>query len=162
MMGENTTGETVSHETIVGAASASVGQWCGPETILLVEDEAFVRKVTAEVLESSGYTLVITSSAEEALEAYRACPRPLDLLLADVVMPGKSGCELAAEMESLYPRTRVLLMSGYTEQLARFESSPYHQEYMAKPFSIPTLLRRVREVLDKPLATMPSSAPQAS
>lgn len=140
--------ETMLGETMPGAAFAEAGQWGGPETILLVEDEAFVRKVTAEVLESAGYKLVIARSAAEALEAYRRCSEPVDLLLADVVMPGMSGRELATEFEGLYPRARVLLMSGHAEQLAWCELSRYGKTYLAKPFSIRMLLRRVREVLD--------------
>jgi len=70
------------------------------------------------------------------------------LLLADLVMPGISGHELANELVALYPHVRVLLMSGYAEQLALCQLSSYGKKYLAKPFSIPTLLRRVREVLD--------------
>jgi CheY-like chemotaxis protein len=139
---------TMTGQTALRAACAGPGQWGGPETILLVEDEAFVRQVAVEALESAGYKLVIARNAPEALEAYRRCSQPVDLLLADVVMPGMSGRELATEFETLYPRTRVLLMSGYAEQLALCELSPYRKTYLAKPFSMPTLLRRVREVLD--------------
>jgi CheY-like chemotaxis protein len=123
-------------------------QWCGPETILLVEDEEFVRKATAEVLESAGYRLVIANSAAEALEAHRRCVRPVDLLLADVVMPGMNGRELAAEFKNLCPHARVLLMSGHAEQIAGCERPPYPRECLAKPFSTRVLLKKVREVLD--------------
>jgi two-component system, cell cycle sensor histidine kinase and response regulator CckA len=136
---------------LTAAVFAESDQRGGPETILLVEDEAFVRKVTAEVLESAGYKLLVARSAAEALEAYRSYPGPLHLLLADVVMPGMSGRELATELETLYPRARVLLMSGFAEQLALCELSPYGQPYMAKPFSIRMLLKTVRELLDKPV-----------
>jgi two-component system cell cycle sensor histidine kinase/response regulator CckA len=138
----------MSGEMMFGASFAEAGQWGRAETILLVEDEAFVRRVTAEILKSAGYKLVIARSAAEALEAHRRCPEPVDLLLADVVMPGMSGRELATEFESLHPGARVLLMSGYAEQLALSELSPYGKTYLAKPFSVRTLLRRVREVLD--------------
>ena len=127
---------------------AGIGPALGPETILLVEDEAFVRQAAAEALESAGYRLLIAGSAAEALEAYRNCFRPVDLLLADLVMPGMSGRELAAEFEGLSPGTRILLMSGYTEQLAACEPSRYGKKWLAKPFSIHTLLRAVREALD--------------
>jgi CheY-like chemotaxis protein len=125
-----------------------IGPALGPETILLVEDEAFVRQAAAEALESAGYRLLIAGSAAEALEAYRRCFRPVDLLLADVVMPGMSGRELAAEFEGLSPGTRILLMSGYAEQLAACQPSPYAKKWLAKPFSIPTLLRAVRAALN--------------
>jgi CheY-like chemotaxis protein len=141
-------GEASIIATIPGAAFVEPVPWGGPETILLVEDESFVRKVTAEVLESAGYKLVIARSAAEALEAHRRLSTPIDLLLADVVMPGMSGCDLAAEFQSLRPRIRVLLMSGYTVQLAWCHLSPYAKTYLAKPFSERVLLRKVREVLD--------------
>jgi two-component system, cell cycle sensor histidine kinase and response regulator CckA len=145
---EAMTAETMTAETMIGAAVAEAGQWGGSETILLVEDEAFVRKVTAEVLESAGYRLVIARGAAEAREAYRRGSDPVDLLLADVVMPGMSGRELAAEFTNSRPRARVLLMSGYSEQLALCDVSPHGRQYLAKPFSMRLLLRRVREVLD--------------
>jgi CheY-like chemotaxis protein len=149
--GENHGSEPAISETITGAAFAEASEWSGPETILLVEDEAFVRNATAEVLESAGYRLVVAGSAAEALMAYRSCSRPVDLLLADIVMPGKDGRELATELENFYPRARVLFMSGYAEQLAWCGSSACDKHYLAKPFSSPMLLRRVREVLDKPV-----------
>jgi CheY-like chemotaxis protein len=135
-------------EVMRDAAFADACQWGGTETILLVEDEAFVRRVTAQVLESAGYRLVIAGNAAEALEAFRKPCGSFDLLLADVVMPGMSGRELAAELETAYPRTRVLLMSGYAEQLAWCESSACRRKYLAKPFSLGTLLSRVRAVFD--------------
>lgn len=135
----------------IESAFAEAGEWSGPETILLVEDEPFVRTATAEVLDSAGYRLMITGSAAEALEAYRRCSWPVDLLLCDIVMPGMNGRELAVELENFDPCARILLMSGYAEQLARCESSAGGRQYLAKPFSIPMLLRRVRDVLDQPV-----------
>jgi len=119
----------------------------GPKTILLVEDEAFVRRLAAEVLESAGYILMTARSAAEALEACRKGSEPVDLLLADVVMPGMSGRELAAECETFYPSAQILLMSGYPEQLALCELSACAQKFLAKPFSVGLLLQRVREML---------------
>jgi two-component system cell cycle sensor histidine kinase/response regulator CckA len=138
--------QSTESETL--AAFALAGRWCGPETILLVEDEWFVRKATAEVLESAGYRLVLAKNATEALEACRTCVRPVDLLLTDVIMPGMSGRDLAAEFASLCPRARVLLMSGHQQQLAACERSHDGRKCMAKPFSISTLLNRVRVALD--------------
>ncbi len=125
-----------------------IGPALGPETILLVEDEAFVRQAAAEALESAGYRLLIAGSAAEALEAYRKCFRPVDLLLADLVMPGMSGRELAAKFKGLSPGTRILLMSGYAEQLAACQPSSHARKWLPKPFSIRTLLRAVREALN--------------
>jgi CheY-like chemotaxis protein len=141
-------GERMLGEATLGAASIDARCWGGPETILLVEDEGFVRKVTAEVLESAGYKVVIARSGAEALEACHRLSKPVDLLLADIVMPGMSGRDLATEFESLCPLARVLLMSGYAGQLARCQVSSYGKTYLAKPFSAQMLLKRVREILD--------------
>lgn len=135
-------------ETVPGSTFVEPETWGGPETILLVEDEGFVRKVTAEVLESAGYKVVIAHSGADALAAYRRLSAPIDLLLADIVMPGMSGRDLATEFESLCPRTRILLMSGYAGQLASCLSSLCGKTYLAKPFSARILLIKVREVLD--------------
>jgi two-component system cell cycle sensor histidine kinase/response regulator CckA len=158
MTDENNSGETVfsrtkPSEALLGATFATTCSREGPETILLVEDEPFVRNAAAEVLESAGYRLAIAGSAAEALETCQGRLAPLDLLLADVVMPGMSGRQLAVELASFYPSARVLLMSGYAEQLtAACELSSYYgHEYLAKPFSIRMLLNKVREVLDKPI-----------
>jgi CheY-like chemotaxis protein len=160
MIGESMIVETISGDTMAAVACAATCQR-GPETILLVEDEAFVRKVTAEVLESAGYRLVVAAGAGEAL-AYRGRLAPPDLLLVDVIMPGMSGRELAVELTSFYPSARVLLMSGYAEQLTDHELHSCGAEYLAKPFSIRTLLGRVRAVLDKPVVSEGCSSSRSS
>lgn len=130
------------------AASADTQQWGGKETILLAEDEAFIRNAAGEALESAGYKVLVVGNAAQALEAHRNCGKQVDLLLSDLVMPGISGHELANELLVLCPNVRVLFMSGYAEQLAMCQLSPYGRKYLAKPFSISALLRSVREVLD--------------
>jgi DNA-binding response OmpR family regulator len=135
--------------SVVSPAFADAAPWGGTETILLVEDDAFVRKVIGEALESAGYRLLIAGSAEESLEARQESSRAVDLLLADVVLPGMGGHALAAAFGGLHPHARILLMSGYAEQVALFRLSHCGSQYLAKPFSTHTLLRRVREVLDR-------------
>ena len=119
------------------------------KTILLVEDEAWVRRVIGEVLQSAGYRVVVAESATQALAACRDSFGQVDLLLADVVMPGICGRALAQKFLILFPNIRIMLMSGYAEQLRLCELSPQRKEYLAKPFSISTLLKRVRELLDR-------------
>ncbi len=135
-------------EAIIAGAFATVAPWGGLESILLVEDEPFVSKVTAEVLESAGYSVLIAGSGAEAKTACKGFSRPIDLLLADIVMPGMSGQELAAEFHGWCPQGRVLLISGYADRLAGCELSVYGRSYLAKPFSMESLLKRVREVLN--------------
>src|SRR5208282_1325398 len=138
-------------EAIMGELFADDEDITGTETVLLVEDEAFVRMVTAEVLESAGYRVVVAGSATEALEnleAQQRCSKSSDLLLADVVLPGMSGYELANAFGKLCPSGRVLLMTGYVEQLGWCGESSRGRGYLAKPFSARMLLRSVRAAMD--------------
>jgi CheY-like chemotaxis protein len=156
----------VQIEIMIGSILAETREVGGPKTILLVEDEAFVREATAEALQSAGYTVLIARSAAEAIEAYRRRAQPVDLLLADVVMPGMSGYELAAEFLVLCPSAPVVLMSGYVDELGLSTSSPYCKTYvdcktyLGKPFSISSLLNKVREALaENSLQSKPPADP---
>jgi two-component system, cell cycle sensor histidine kinase and response regulator CckA len=132
----------------VGVAFGETGELGGSETILLVEDEVFLRNVTAEVLKSAGYRVLNARAAAEALEAFRKQSSAIQLLLADVVMPGMSGCELAVEIQALHPHIRVLFMSGHAERLGTGGLS-CNQNCLPKPFTAHTLLKKIREVLDR-------------
>ncbi len=137
----------VAGQTLMDGPVAWEGVLCGAQQILLVEDEAFVRKVTTEVLEAAGYRVLVARNAAEAVEISGRCPAPLNLLLTDVVLPGKNGIELAKEISALNREIRVLLISGYAGQLALSRSSEV-QEYLAKPFSTQALLSKVRQLLE--------------
>jgi two-component system, cell cycle sensor histidine kinase and response regulator CckA len=115
--------------------------------ILLVEDQAFVRNALAEALRGAGYQIVAAATAAEALMA--CCGKNVELLLTDLVLPGMNGCELAEKFQTIFPHAAILLMSGYTERFLGIEQSECALEYLAKPFSIPILLERIREVLNK-------------
>ena len=144
-----TSEQTIASEGRMGSSLAENPLQGWMWQILLVEDEAFVRRVTAEVLEAAGYRLLIAENAAEAMKICRQGSTPLHLLLSDVVLPGKNGRELARECRALYPMIGVLLVSGYAEQLATSEAvDDGGHEYLAKPFSTHTLLRKVREVLE--------------
>ncbi len=118
----------------------------GEETILLVEDEAPLRRVIREVLKDSGYEVVEACDGNEAMQAISKLEedgQPVHLVLSDVVMPGPTGRELAATVRARWPGARVLLMSGYDEDAASGASEPI----LEKPFTAAVLARRVREVL---------------
>jgi CheY-like chemotaxis protein len=83
-------------------------------TILLVDDEHDVRGSTARILERAGFEVLEARSAADALDVWRSHDAPIDLLLSDVVMPGASGVELAAEIAALSPGTAIILISGFT------------------------------------------------
>jgi len=149
---------SVSFEPTISIGTTETCQWVGSETILLVEDEALVRRAIQEALQSAGYRVIATENAADALEAYHECSVPVDLLLSDVVMPGISGHQLAQSLFALCPHIRIMLISGYIHQLSPRELSTFQEEYLAKPFSISTLLKRIREALDRdPVDFAPSA-----
>jgi two-component system cell cycle sensor histidine kinase/response regulator CckA len=116
------------------------------ETILLVEDETFVREVTAEVLRSAGYEVLTAKNAADAVRVYDARRGAIDLLLTDVVLPGETGRALSRRLRRKNPGLKILLVTGYAEQLGLLEAEP--EEFLAKPFSTEVLLRRVRQLLE--------------
>jgi len=123
----------------------------GAGTILLVEDDPGVRSLTARMLRAAGYRVVEASDGRSALAVAEAEP-VVDLLLTDVVMPGgMGGPELAEQMRARRPGLRVLLASGYSEELVRYRGDVAHSATMlAKPFDRSSLLRAVRDVLRSP------------
>jgi CheY-like chemotaxis protein len=117
----------------------------GAETILLVEDEATIRKLVRDVLSRGGYTVLDAPAGEAALELLRA--NEVDLLLTDVVMPGMSGPDLARIATAERPSIRVLFTSGYTNEPEELLAEP-DAAFIGKPFSPQSLAAKVREVLD--------------
>lgn len=121
----------------------------GHETILLVEDAASVRDPTRRILEEHGYQALSAANADEALDVARTHTSPIHLLLTDIVMPGRSGKELAAEMAVLSPSTLVLYMSGYSyDVIAHQGALGPGGHFLEKPFPADLLLRRMRAILD--------------
>ena len=119
------------------------------ETVLLVEDEEIVREPVRRMLQRSGYTVLAAPDATEALEIVREHASDIDLLLTDVVMPGRSGRELWIDVIDLRPATKVLFMSGYNQDLIVNEGVlDEGVSLIEKPFSAEDLLRKVRDVLD--------------
>ena len=121
----------------------------GSETILLVEDEAIVRELTVQILESDGYQVLEAMNGTEALRIAGEHGAPIHLLLTDVVMPGMNGKELANKLRLHHPDMRVLFMSGYDDrQLDRDDVAGGETAFLPKPFSTEILGQKVRAVLD--------------
>ncbi len=116
----------------------------GTETILVVEDEAAVRRLVHRILTGVGYSVRVAETRGEALFALKESASAVSLLLTDVVMPSLSGPDLAEELCGLQPGLKVLYMSGYTENLTVGERAAF----IGKPFNTGELTRKVREVLD--------------
>ncbi len=120
----------------------------GTETILLVEDEGLVRKLAADVLRGRGYTVLAAASGPEGLALAEANAAAIRLVVTDVVMPGMSGPELAAQLAARALTFPVLYMSGYADSDSG-ALLPAGAPLLQKPFSPDALARRVRAALDE-------------
>jgi two-component system, cell cycle sensor histidine kinase and response regulator CckA len=121
----------------------------GRETILLVEDERFVRDLAIRTLTRLGYQVMHAVTAEDALALARSRQDPVHLLLTDVVLPGMNGRQLAAELAACHPEARVLFSSGYTRDIiAQHGVLEDGISFLAKPYAMGELARRVRSALD--------------
>jgi CheY-like chemotaxis protein len=121
----------------------------GNETILLVEDEDALRRLLSESLASRGYRVMQASRGDDALSLARTHSGPIHLLIADLVMPRMSGRELAQSLSEIHGETRVLFISGYTQDVEiHREIAESEAAFLQKPFTPDALARRVRELLD--------------
>jgi PAS domain S-box-containing protein len=122
----------------------------GSETIMVVEDEAPVRRLIRDLLQRNGYTVLEASQGGEAIRLCKEYAGQIHLLLTDVVMPEMSGRELADQLSVGRPSIKVMLMSGYTDDV--IVRRGVHEEgvpFLQKPFDPAVLVRAVREALDK-------------
>ena len=120
----------------------------GAGTVLLVEDEANLRRLSYESLQRQGYTVLAAEDGPAALQLATQHTGVIHLLLTDVVMPGMNGRELARRLALLRPDTKILFMSGYTENVIdRNGTIDPGVELLQKPFSMSELVSKVREVL---------------
>jgi CheY-like chemotaxis protein len=121
----------------------------GQETILLVEDENNLRQLARQYLETQGYRILEAADGAAALQIANGHKGPIHLLLTDVVMPGMNGREMAEKIAAQRPDVRVLFMSGYTENVIGHDGLlDAGVNLLQKPFTLPTLKEKVRELLD--------------
>ena len=121
----------------------------GTETVLLVEDDQALRVLATRVLGSAGFTVVAAADPEEAERVLLGHQGPLHLLLTDVVLPGRSGREMAQRLTEMRPGLKVLFMSGYADDTILHRGVlDRGVQFIAKPFTGAALVRKVREVLD--------------
>ncbi|WP_320668607.1 ATP-binding protein [Patulibacter defluvii] len=129
--------------------TAARGPGARGETVLLVEDEPSGLAIVRRILERGGYDVTAVGSGAAALSLLED-GRPIDLLLTDVIMPGMLGTELAARAVLARPDLRVLMMSGYSDELVAKPSGGPDHALIEKPFDATGLLTRIREVLTGP------------
>ena len=136
----------------------------GSGTVLVVEDEPAVREIAIAILSDLGYHVLEAADGEDALRVFGAHASSVDLLLTDVVLPGKvRGREMAERIRSIRPEVRVLFMSGYTENsIVHHGRLDDGVQLIAKPFKREQLARRVAEVLRAPASASPPNGDSAN
>jgi PAS domain S-box-containing protein len=135
----------------------------GGETILVVDDEGPLRRITERILGTAGYTILSAANGADALRVAAEHSGPIHLALTDVVMPVMTGVAFANQLNRVHPATRVLFMSGHSD--GAFDASGERnraRHFIGKPFSSEQLRLKVREVLDEPPPEASGSAPAAS
>jgi CheY-like chemotaxis protein len=134
------------------AASGSVGalhRSSGSETVLLVEDDSAVRTLVVTALRRRGYTVLEARDGEEGMDVFARWRDTIDIVVTDVVMPGMGGAALVDWLRKVAPDTKVLYLSGYTED-ATVRHRVGRIPFLQKPFTTQALLDKVRGILDTP------------
>ncbi len=122
----------------------------GSETILLVEDEKMVRNIATKILKKLGYFVLSAENGAEGVHVSEAHGPRIDLLLTDVIMPGKNGRQLAEELLAKRPEMKVLFTSGYTENvIAHHGVLDPGVDFIGKPYTPSSLAQKVRDILDR-------------
>ena len=131
----------------------------GAETLLVVEDEAAVRRSEVEFLSALGYTVLSAANGKEALEKVKTWANMIDLVITDVVMPKMSGPRLAKNLVSLRPDLKVLFVSGYAnDTVLRKSGGDLAHDFLQKPFPLRLLAGKIREVLEQPVLARAAAA----
>jgi two-component system, cell cycle sensor histidine kinase and response regulator CckA len=121
----------------------------GTETILVVEDDEMIRSLIRDILESTGYRVLVADDPEQGMKLIGEQQDEINLLLTDLILPGMSGRELVDRVTKEKPEMRVLFMSGYSDEaVARHGILEPGLAFLQKPFSRDALVRKVRDVLD--------------
>ena len=124
------------------------------ETVLVVEDDPDLRELTTWILEREGYTVVTARNGHDAMRLIRSRSKDaFDLVLTDITMPGMGGEEMAEAMGGLNPKLKILFTSGLTDGEVSEDDTACRQ-FLPKPCAPSALVRKVREVIDSPVATL--------
>jgi len=115
--------------------------------ILLVEDEPFVREATVSILENAGFEVLPAVDANGALKTYEESARRIDLVMTDMVLPGRTGQQLGQELRHRAPEVNVLVTSGYTNAEYAIEDPASHTYFLAKPYSRRGLIEKIETIL---------------
>lgn len=123
----------------------------GNETIVVVEDDKSVREIVVQILTRKGYTVHAFESAQSALEQIQSMKGDIHLLISDIVMPVMDGLSLSRKIRKLFPKIRILLMSGYSEEIIAKKGAVMDDiNFISKPFTPRDFTVKVRKILDEP------------
>jgi len=125
------------------------GNATGSECVLLVEDEAQLRSVTAEYLRSRGYHVLEAPDSASALRLSNEHSGKIDLLITDMIMPGLSGLKVAEMLYKTRPNLKVIVVSGYLDQAAHQTESTPTSRFLQKPFPLSVLAQTIRSLMDR-------------
>jgi len=120
----------------------------GSETILLVEDEPAILRLTQKILERLGYCVIPAATPGEAIRLAHDHAGKIHLVMTDVIMPGMNGRDLACQLLAFYPDIKLLFMSGYTADIIAHRGVLGGKGFIQKPFSKADLAVKLRGVLD--------------
>jgi two-component system cell cycle sensor histidine kinase/response regulator CckA len=119
------------------------------ETVLLVEDDARVRRLAQRLFVKLGYNVIVAENGGAAVASCRGCRDPIELLLTDVFMPDVGGPELARRLAAIQPNMRVLYLSGSNEALPAEGLLAQGSNFLQKPFTAEEFGKKIREILDR-------------
>lgn len=117
-----------------------------PHTILLVEDEPFVREATRCILESAGFEVLPAEDAAVAIKVYEESNHAVDLVMTDMILPGRTGEQLGLELRLRSPKVKVLITSGYSNVEFATDEPNSRTYFLAKPYSRRCLVDKIEEI----------------
>ena len=145
---ENGPGEKLPNR-VAANSHKTIREMTGMESLLIAEDEETVRVLLKRTLERAGYKVLAADNGENAVALFKKNPE-ISLVLSDLVMPGKNGKEMIADIREIRSGIKVLFMSGYSaDTLFGKGILGENDELITKPFKINDLLNKIRELLDK-------------
>jgi CheY-like chemotaxis protein len=141
----------IASERTLGADEPRAPEPLGPtlirDTILLIEDSELLRPLMRRALEAGGFPVLDAPGPDRALDLAQHHRREIGLVIADLMIPGRSGAQIASEVRELCPETAVLLISGAPSTDGSIPSADGVEAFLAKPFTLEQLLARAREAL---------------
>ena len=128
-------------------------------TILLVEDEPFVRDATRTILENAGFSVLPATNGSDAIRLYEERQAPIDLVMTDMVLPGRTGQQIGEDLRQRSPLLKVLITSGYGIARDTTEDPAADTYFLAKPYSRRDLVEKIENILNsqvlQPTGTQP-------